>query len=164
MKFKDNIFLQNCLFICDYNHGNLPTIFNRTFDKTNDLHNFGTRNATSGKITAKMSNSVAYGTNSIFNQRISSWNIISNVINNFDINHQNKLDLNNMSRSSFKKLVSSHLSSSYQDWGLTSKIEKKKYHLHVLEIYFWGGYLKNRVSWLGTTVVALNAKLNHIKT
>ena len=38
LKIKDNIFLQNCLFVHDYFHGNLPKSFNNTFTEVENTH------------------------------------------------------------------------------------------------------------------------------
>ena len=64
---------------------------------------------------SKISNTVAYGTNSIYNQSINSWNIISDTILKFNVNNDNKIDLNTISRSCYKKVVTSYLLNLYQD-------------------------------------------------
>ena len=61
LKIKDNIFLQNCLFVHDYFHGNLPKSFNNTFTKV-------------GNIAIPIYNFTNYGLNSIYKHCIEAWN------------------------------------------------------------------------------------------
>ena len=74
LKFKDNIFLQNCLFVHDYFHGNLPKSFNNTFTKVENTHTSFTRNARDGYIAIPSYNSTNYGLNSIYKHCIDAWN------------------------------------------------------------------------------------------
>ena len=50
LKVRDNIFLQNCLFVYDYFHDNLPDSFKNTFNKVDDIHSLLTRNANDGSL------------------------------------------------------------------------------------------------------------------
>ena len=77
LKVKDNIFLQNCLFVYDYFHGNLPKSFHNTFNKAEDLHSHFTRNARDGSLASKVYNSTKYGINSIYKLCNIDWNKIT---------------------------------------------------------------------------------------
>ena len=61
LKVQDNIFLQNCLFVYDYFHGNLPDSFKNTFNKVDDIHSLLTRNANDGILALPKCNSTRYG-------------------------------------------------------------------------------------------------------
>ena len=74
LKIKDNIFLQNCLFVHDYFHGNLPKSFNNTFTKVENTLTSFTRNACDGNIAIPSYNSTNYGLNSIYKHCIDAWN------------------------------------------------------------------------------------------
>ena len=50
LKFDDSLFLQNCLFVYDYFHGNLPKSFGDIFIKSEETHSYYTRNAKQGKL------------------------------------------------------------------------------------------------------------------
>ena len=94
----------------DFLHGKLASSFGGSFVKINMLHSIDTRSARAGMITAQGFNSVTYGTNSIFNQCTHSWNIISNHIKN----NNKDLDINKLSRNSFKKIVITYLLNLYE--------------------------------------------------
>ena len=72
LKIKDNIFLQNCLFVHDY--FNLPKSFNNTFTKVENTHTSFRRNARDGYIAIPSYNSTNYGLNSIYKHCIDALN------------------------------------------------------------------------------------------
>ena len=53
LKFKDNIVLQNCLFVYDYLKGNLPNSFINTFKRVDDIHPIITQRAVTGQLVIR---------------------------------------------------------------------------------------------------------------
>ena len=78
LKAKDNIFLQNCLFVYDYFHGNLPKCFNNTFTKVEDSHSSFSKNAHDDNIAIPSYNTTNYGLHSIYKHCIDAWNKLTN--------------------------------------------------------------------------------------
>ena len=78
LKVKDNIFLQNCLFVHDYFHSNLPTSFDNIFTKASNTHNNFTRHANNGYIVPPRYNSTNYGLKSVYKLCVDAWNKITN--------------------------------------------------------------------------------------
>ena len=81
LKFKDNIVLQNCLFVYDYLKGNLPNSFINTFKRVVDTYPIITRSAVTGQLVVPSYNTTRYGLNSIYKKCIDSWNMITSEIN-----------------------------------------------------------------------------------
>ena len=50
LKVKDNLFLQNCLFVHDFFHDNVPNSLTDIFNNVNDTHSIITRSATDGLL------------------------------------------------------------------------------------------------------------------
>ena len=120
LKVKDNIFLQNCLFVYDYFHGNLPKSFNNIFTKAEEMHTSFTRNANDGKIVIPSYNSTTYGLNSIYKLCIDAWNKMTQeqkIIdrNKTKLNKEHKANnLHNISRNKLKYLITDYFLESYQ--------------------------------------------------
>ena len=113
LKVKDNIFLQNCLFVYDYFHGNLPKSFDNIFMKLEDLHTNNTRNAHIGMIAVPTYNSTRYGLNSVYKKCIDSWNTISNMLKELKDEDDNRVDLHKISRNKLKHLITENFLTSY---------------------------------------------------
>ena len=113
LKVKDNIFLQNCLFVHDFYHCNLPKSFNKIFTKIEHTHNNVTRNAKAGMIQIPSYNSVTYGLNSIYKHCIDSWNYIANEFKDIKDDDNVPIDLHKISRSKLKLLVTEYLMKTY---------------------------------------------------
>ena len=119
LKVMDNIFLQNCLFVHDYFHGNLPHSFNNTFNKVSNSHQLYTRKASDGYLVKSCYNSTTYGINSIYNQCVESWNKMikaQKVIDERKMlvnNNHVYLDLHNVSRNKLKQTITEYVLESY---------------------------------------------------
>ena len=110
---KDNIVLQNCLFVYDYLQGNLPNSFINTFKRVNDTHPIITQSAFTGQLVVPSYNTTRYGLNSIYKKCIDSWNMITSEINKSK-KMDNKTDLFKMySRNELKTTLTKHLFSVY---------------------------------------------------
>ena len=119
LKIKDNIFLQNCLFVHDYFHGNLPKSFNNTFTKVENTHTSFTRNACDGNIAIPSYNSTNYGLNSIYKHCFDAWNkltyeqkIIDKAKKQLNKEHVTS-NLHSMSRPQLKHLIINYLIETY---------------------------------------------------
>ena len=54
--------MQLACIMFDYDHGNLPIFFNTFFTKTSNIHSYGTRNATAGKLSENVAeNTTTHG-------------------------------------------------------------------------------------------------------
>ena len=121
LKFSDTLLLNNCLFVYDYFHTKLPNSFNNTFTRTNNLYEYSTRQATTGKLFIPPYKTTTFGLKCIYKRCIDSWNKIStefNLINK--VNNQNNpnikdIDLLNYSRSVLKDNISKHILSTYEE-------------------------------------------------
>ena len=51
LNFKNVLNLQLSLLMWDYDHGNLPEVFNEYFTKARDVHNYNTRFSTKNKLS-----------------------------------------------------------------------------------------------------------------
>ena len=119
LKVNDNIFLQNCLFVHDYFHGNLPKSFDNIFTKAEDVHSSLTRNANDGNIAIPSYNSTNYGLNSIYKLCIDAWNMftkeqkkIDKIKKQSDKEHE-AINLHNISRTKLKQLITEYFLDSY---------------------------------------------------
>ena len=121
LKFADSISLQNCVFVYDYLHKNLPNSFLETFTRIDDTHNTETRQACTGMLSIPMYNSTEYGLKSIYKKCINSWNDITSEINEIEKRkYVNKLkspdiDLLKLSRNNLKESIKDHILSKYED-------------------------------------------------
>ena len=119
LKFKDNIVLQNCLFVYDYLKGNLPNSFDNTFNRVDDTHSTETRSAKTGKLAIPRYNGTTYGLKSIYKSCINSWNMLTTEINKSmkekPNNKDTEIDLFKMfSRNKLKSTITEHFLSSYK--------------------------------------------------
>jgi hypothetical protein len=113
LKVQDNIFLQNCLFVHDYFHGNLPVSFYNTFAKVENLHSICTRTSNDGKLVKQQYNSTKYGLNSIYNLCISNWNKLTDIIKQNSLDNDITLNPHNLTRINLKKHITNHFIESY---------------------------------------------------
>ena len=60
LKFKDNIVLQNCLFVYDYLKGNLPNSFINTSKGVDDTHPIITQSTVTGQLVVPSYNTTRY--------------------------------------------------------------------------------------------------------
>ena len=81
LKFHDSIAVNNCSFVHDYFHNNLPNSFINTFIRSNDLYEYSTRQATTGKISIPSYKTTTFGLKCIYKRCINSWNKFSTEIN-----------------------------------------------------------------------------------
>ena len=79
LKFKDNIILQNCLFVYDYLKGNLPNSFIDAFRIVDETYPNITQSAVTGQLTIPTHKTTRYGLKSIYKRCIDSWNMISEI-------------------------------------------------------------------------------------
>ena len=118
LKFKDNVILQNCLFVYDFLKGNLPSSFDFTFNRVEESHSIATRRADTGMLSIPSFNSTTYGLKSIYNNCIKSWNMLTTKINLLE-KEKNKtkyieIDLLKItSKNKLKHLITEHFLSSY---------------------------------------------------
>ena len=121
LKFRDSLVLNNCLFVYDYFHTNLPNSFHDTFTRTDDMYEYSTRQATSGKLHIPKYETTTFGLKCIYKRCIDSWNKIStdfnliNRVNNTDNTNINDIDLLRFSRTVFKDKLSKHILSTYEE-------------------------------------------------
>ena len=104
LKLEDFIKLNNCLFIHDHIHKNLPECFENYFLTLNSLYFERTKNAKLGCIFVPFKNSTKYGLNSITHQSLLTWNKITKEL---------KTDLSKMSRHDLKSLLVRYFLSKY---------------------------------------------------
>ena len=67
LKLKDQIVLQNCLFVHDALSNASPICFQEYFKQTRVIHTFNTKSANLGCLFVTHSGTVRYGLNSITN-------------------------------------------------------------------------------------------------
>ena len=120
LKFKDHIMLNNCIFVYDHLHKNLPSSISQFFQKTSDVHHYATRNNEYSKLNVPRINTLKYGKFSIIYQCIIHWNsiiitcqsILDDIQNNN--NNNNSRSINDLSRNQFKNIIYKIILSSYQ--------------------------------------------------
>ena len=121
LKFCDSISVNNCSFVYDYFHKNLPRSFTNTFFRTNDLYDYSTRQATSGQLYKPHCKTTTFGLKCIYMRCIDSWNQFSidiNVINrsnNINSSEIHDIDLLKYSRQVLKDKLTKHILSTYDD-------------------------------------------------
>lgn len=81
LKLKDQIILQNCLFVYDALKKVSPICFQEYFSHTRDVHIMNTRSSNLGCLFVTHNRTIRYGLNSITNQCISHWNNMSKKFN-----------------------------------------------------------------------------------
>ena len=120
LKIRDNIYLQNCLFVHDYFHGNLPKSFANIFTKASETHENFTRHSNNGVIVPPHYKSTTYGLHSTYKLCSDAWNDFSDQQKAIDIakikadkNHK-PIDLHCLSRSQLKKCITNFILDSYQ--------------------------------------------------
>ena len=84
---KNNIILNNCLFVFDYLTNNLPDVFDRFFKSFKELHNDNTRGSQQYLLNIPKTNTQMFGFNSIKIKSINDWNKMilksTSVLNSF---------------------------------------------------------------------------------
>jgi hypothetical protein len=121
LKFRDSIAVNNCSFVYDYFNKNLPISFTNTFIRTNDLYEYITRQATTGKLYIPQYKTTTFGLKCIYKLCIDSWNKLTTEINlinkkNNLNNHKIKdIDLLNFSRTVLKDKLTKHILSTYEE-------------------------------------------------
>ena len=121
LKFCDSISVNNCTFVYDYFHNNLPRSFSNTFFRSDDLYKYSTRQATSGQLYKPSCKTTSFGLKCIYMRCVDSWNQYSidiNVINrsqNINNNEIKDIDLLKFSRQVLKEKLTKHILSTYED-------------------------------------------------
>ena len=121
LKFMDSLSIQNCVFVYDYLHGNLPNSFTETFKRIEDSHGTQTRQACTGMLTTPFYKSTEFGLKCIYKKCINSWNDLTSQINETQKRkYANKLkspdiDLSKFSRNKLKETITEHMLSKYED-------------------------------------------------
>ena len=80
LKLRDQIAIQNCLFVHDSLSNNSPSCFSEYFNQTRQVHPLYTRNASLGCLYPNDSNTTRYGLYSITTKCISIWNALSRAL------------------------------------------------------------------------------------
>ena len=107
LKIHDQITLQNCLFIHDYLNNKLPSSFNNTFCKVNQIHEIPTRNSTMGSLFIPHINTTKYGLNSIYRKSIEAWN--------YFIKENKNINIGDVSRTKLKTIIIDHFVHLYEN-------------------------------------------------
>ena len=121
LKFRDSIAVNNCSFVYDYFHQNLPRSFTNTFFRADDLYQYSTRQATSGQLYIPHYKTTTFGLKCIYKRCIDSWNQFSTAINITNrINNRNNteikdIDLLKFSRTVLKDKLTKHILCTYND-------------------------------------------------
>ena len=79
LKLFDNVKLMNFLYIKDSINGNLPCVFNNTFQLSRNLHTYYTRGASQFNINLPKVKTKAYDIKSITSQSVHFWNYMINI-------------------------------------------------------------------------------------
>lgn len=104
LKFHDLIKFQTAIFMHDFHHSNLPTVFNSFFSRVNCRHNYNTRLAANSSYSLPRART-NYG---LFNIRFAAtkyWNSLSE-------------NLKNSNRKNFKKKLFNEIILSYKDYTI----------------------------------------------
>ena len=99
LKFTDSIAVNNCSFVYDYFHNNLPGSFTNTFIRINDKYDYSTRQATTGHIYIPRSSEI-----NLTHRKDTS--------NKLEIKN---IDLLKFSRKVLKDKLTKHILSTYQE-------------------------------------------------
>ena len=71
---KNNIILNNCLFVFDKLTSNLPDVFDQLFKPFKELHNHNTRESQQYLLNIPKTNTQMFGSNSIKIKLTNNWN------------------------------------------------------------------------------------------
>ena len=121
LKFRDSIAVNNCLFVYDYFNKTLPISFTNTFIRTDDLHEYSTRQASTGKIYIPRYKTTTFGLKCIYKRCIDSWNKLTTEINTINRNTNSSkseikdIDLLKFSRNVLKDRIMKHILSTYEE-------------------------------------------------
>ena len=121
LKFLDSIAINNCSFVYDYFHKNLPRSFTETFLRTDDINEHSTRQATSGQLYIPRYITSTFGLKCIYKRCIDSWNNFSSEMNIISRrNNKNNqvikdIDLLKYSRAVLKDKLTKHILCKYND-------------------------------------------------
>ena len=121
LKFCDSIAVNNCLFVYDYFNKTLPISFTNTFIRTDDLHEYSTRQASTGKIYIPRYKTTTFGLKCIYKRCIDSWNKLTTEINTINRNTNSSkseikdIDLLKFSRNVLKDRIMKHILSTYEE-------------------------------------------------
>ena len=116
LKFKDNIVLQNCLFVYDYLKGNLPSSFDFTLNRVEESHLINTRRVVAGLLSIPRFNSTSYGLKSIYKNCINSWNMLTLKLKLLEKNKtKNKyIEIKMHSKNKLKSVITEYFLSTYK--------------------------------------------------
>ena len=121
LKFQDSIVVNNCLFVYDYLNNNLPGSFKNTFLRSNDMHEYKTRQATTGKLHVPEYKTTTFGLKCIYKRCINSWNQLTTEFNIMYKHHNvfdkeiKAIDLLDNSRTMLKNKLTKHILSTYDE-------------------------------------------------
>ena len=121
LKFQDSIVVNNCKFVYDFFNNNLPGSFSNTFTRTDELYDYSTRQATTGKLYIPSYKTTNFGLKCIYKRCINSWNQLStelNLINrNNNLNNTSieDIDMLKYSRTVLKDKLTKHILSKYEE-------------------------------------------------
>jgi len=104
LKLKDLISLQNCLFVHDFFHKDLPSCFSTYFTPVSEIHSRNTRSAQLGCLFIPEFLTKRYGLNSITRKCIDKWNFFSKTF---------QCNLRTLTRTDLKKRITSYFLDSY---------------------------------------------------
>ena len=79
-QLKNNIILNNCLFVFDKLTNNLPDVFDQFFQHLKEQHNHNTRGSQQYLLNTPKTNTQMFGSNSIKIKSIKDWNEIIHKI------------------------------------------------------------------------------------
>ena len=121
LKFQDSISVNNCSFVYDYLSNNLPGSFKNIFLRSNDLHEYKTRQATTGKLHIPAYKTTSFGLKCIYKRCINSWNQLTTELNQLNKGkNKNNLEIANIdllkySRTVLKNKLTEHIISTYEE-------------------------------------------------
>ena len=117
LKLKDLVKLQNCTFVHDFIHNQLPLNFNAYFTQIRDSHGIGTISSGIGCLFTPYFSSTNYGLNSVTRKCIENWNYFCKTLYN-EINkdraENERITLSDLSRPVLRKKLFDYFISSYQ--------------------------------------------------
>ena len=139
LRFDDQISINNCVLVHDYLKGKLPLCFDKTFSQLKNRQNIVTRNAEKGMLVIPTFKSTYFGSKSIYSSCITSWNMLTNKINNNEEFKGKIVDLKSLSRNKIKEVSKKYYLESYKEyiptqwfqtkWFVSQTIEHDNYNL-----------------------------------